>query len=93
MCIENSYKTSSSKKSDVSCDLIGNKTTDKMTSKSKTLTIPTQTEEFNAVSSLKIPDERCILPKKPQKSIEVIRLIQKVIIRTNNFNKEINIDQ
>ena len=62
MCIENNFKTSSSKKSDVSCDLIGNKTT----SKSKTLTIPTQTEGFNAVSSLKIPDERCILPKKPQ---------------------------
>ena len=67
MCIENRFKKSSSKKSDVSCDLIGNKSTDKITSKSKTLAIPTQTEEFNAVSSLKIPDERCILPKKPHK--------------------------
>ena len=67
MCIENRFKKSSSKKSDVSCDLIGNKTTDKITSKSKTLAIPTQTEEFNAVSSLKIPDEKCILPKKPHK--------------------------
>ena len=92
-CIEDSFKKISLKKSDVSCDLVGNKTTDKMTSKSKTLAIPTQTEEFNAVNSLKILEKRCILPKKPQQIIEVIRLIPKVIMRTDNVNKEINIDQ